>query len=69
MPSLASAEHLQQGRAWHLSAVSAAGHPFQAWVRQSDGYPLRFAIAERDLRLVIEYFDFNRGVVIKAAPA
>jgi hypothetical protein len=50
--------------AWHVAAVSAAGHPFEVWVRRSDGYPLRFLLAENDYRLVIDFSDFNRRVLI-----
>jgi hypothetical protein len=34
---------LAQGKAWHVKAKDDSGNPFEAWVRESDGYPLKYA--------------------------
>jgi hypothetical protein len=57
-------DRLSLGDAWHVVAMSPQGHQFEAWVRQRDGYPLRFALRDPDSLLVIDYRDFNRGAVI-----
>jgi hypothetical protein len=59
-------DHLSLGDAWHVVAMSPQGHQFEAWVRQRDGYPLRFALRDPDSLLVIDYRDFDRRAVIIA---
>ena len=61
-------EPLPLGDAWHVAAVSPHGHRFEAWVRQRDGYPLRFAVRATDSLLVIDYHDFDHGAAITGQP-
>src|SRR5207245_10557983 len=35
--------NLKDGKAWHVKATDENGTPFEAWIRESDGYPLKYA--------------------------
>ena len=62
-------ETLPQGKAWHVKAKDAQGNPFDAWVRETDGYPLKYASMMKQGSTFVATFDrFNTGQTI-AAPA
>ena len=41
-PKLVGEESIGGAKAWHVSATASAGAAFEVWVRESDGYPLRY---------------------------
>lgn len=45
-PRYVGEETLPTGKAWHVRATDASGTPFDLWVRESDGYPLKYSTAE-----------------------
>lgn len=68
-PQLTAVESLGSGRAWHLKAVRSGG-PYDLWVRQSDGYPLRVTTATSGGAVFTFNFDaFNRGSVVQVPAA
>jgi len=67
---LAGEENLTAGKAWHIRATGSDGKPFQLWVRESDGYPLKFSGAYGDTGVINLVFDrFNTGASISAPAA
>ena len=60
---------LKQGKAWHVKAKDASGSPFEAWVRESDGYPLKYASTTQGSTLTATFDQFNTGQTITAPPA
>jgi hypothetical protein len=39
---LVAEETVNGSKAWHVTATQSSGPPFDVWVRESDGYPLKF---------------------------
>jgi hypothetical protein len=60
---------LPQGKAWHASAKDKDGNPFDAWIRESDGYPLKYVIAQQGNSLTLTFDKYNTGVAIAPPPA
>jgi len=61
-------ESLAGGKAWHASANDKDGNPFEAWIRESDGYPLKYVITQQGNSLTLTFDKYNTGVVIAAPP-
>ncbi|MEA2633903.1 MAG: hypothetical protein QOH92_670 [Chloroflexota bacterium] len=62
-------ESLSSGKAWHASANDKDGNPFDAWIRESDGYPLKYVITQQGNTLTLTFDKYNTGVAIAAPPA
>jgi hypothetical protein len=62
-------ESLPAGKAWHASANDKDGNPFDAWIRESDGYPLKYVITQQGNSLTLTFDKYNTGVAITAPPA
>jgi hypothetical protein len=62
-------ETLSQGKAWHVKAKDAQGNPFEAWVRESDGYPLKYASTMQGSTFTATFDHFNTEQTITASPA
>ena len=62
-------ESLAGGKAWHASANDKDGNPFDAWIRESDGYPLKYVITQQGNSLTLTFDKYNTGVAIAAPPA
>ncbi len=60
---------LPQGKAWHVKAKDDGGNPFEAWVRESDGYPLKYASTMQGSTFTATFDRFNTGQTISAPPA
>lgn len=69
--ALVAVEPLPAGMAWHVKAMSPQGNPFEAWVRESDGYLLRYTATSKTGMTAFDYtmVAFNTGVSIAAPPA
>jgi outer membrane lipoprotein-sorting protein len=67
---LLGAEAMSGGMAWHVKAVSPQGNPFEAWVRESDGYLIRYTATSKTGMTTFDYsmVAFNTGVSIAAPP-
>ena len=67
---LVGEEALPAGMAWHVKAVAKLGNPFEAWIRMSDGYLLRYVASSNTGRTTFDYsmVAFNTGVTIDAPP-
>jgi hypothetical protein len=63
-------ETTPQGRAWHLSGTDILGNPFEIWIREKDGYPLKYTSHHAgDATAVTTLFDrYNTGQTISAPP-
>lgn len=76
---LVGQETLNGARAWHVSLplastparTPATGQPGQLdiWIRQSDGYPLRYAKKDTQGSYVVVFDRFNTGASIPTPPA
>jgi hypothetical protein len=62
-------ETLSQGKAWHVKAKDVQGNPFDAWVRETDGYPLKYASMMQGSTFTATFDRFNTGRTISAPPA
>src|SRR5215470_15748948 len=69
--TLLGEEELPTGKAWHVKATSRQGNAFEAWVRKSDGYLLRYFATSKSGNTTFTYSmdRFNSGVSIDAPPA
>ena len=64
-----SGDTLKLGKAWHVKAKDANGSPFEAWVRESDGYPLKYASTTKGSTFTATFDQFNTGQTVTAPPA
>jgi len=62
-------ENLGGGKAWHASAKDKDGNPFDGWIRESDGYPLKYVITQQGNSLTLTFDKYNTGVTIAPPPA
>ena len=62
-------ETLPKGKAWHAKAVDKDGNPFDGWIRESDGYPLKYTITQQSNALTLSFDKYNTGESIVAPPA
>jgi hypothetical protein len=60
---------LALGKAWHVKAKDDSGNPFEAWVRESDGYPLKYASTMQGSTFTASFDRFNTGQTVSAPPA
>ena len=67
--TLVGEESLKEGKAWHVRATDDAGNPFDAWVRESDGYPLKYQSTSQGTTFTALFDRFNTGETIAAPPA
>jgi hypothetical protein len=66
---LAGDESLAVGKSWHLRAVSSSGQPFDAWVRESDGYLAKYSGTTDTGSISIEFDRYNTNAPVSAPPA
>ncbi len=58
-------ESLPLGKAWHVKATTTDGSPFELWVRENDGYPLKYTATMGQAGTITLTFDrFNTGASI-----
>jgi len=62
-------ESLPNGKAWHARAKDKDGNTFDAWIRESDGYPLKYVITQQSNALTLTFDKYNSGESIVAPPA
>jgi hypothetical protein len=63
-------ETLLQGKAWHASAKDKDGNAFDAYIRESDGYPIKYVETQTGGQNITLTFDhYNTAETIKAPPA
>jgi outer membrane lipoprotein-sorting protein len=66
-------ESLPNGKAWHARAKDKDGNQFDGWIRESDGYPLKYQItqgsAQGTNQLTLNFDKYNTGESITAPPA
>jgi hypothetical protein len=67
--TLVGEETLTMGKAWHVKAVDENGNPFEAWVRESDGYPLKYASTSQGTTFTAIFDRFNTGETVTPPPA
>jgi len=62
-------ETLTAGKAWHVSARDQDGTPFDAWVRETDGYPLKYRATLQSNNLAFTFDKYNTGATVSPPPA
>ena len=62
-------ENLPQGKTWHASAKDKDGNPFDGWIRESDGYPVKYTLTQQGNALTLTFDKYNSGVTISPPPA
>ena len=61
---------LPQGKAWHATATDQNGNSFDAYIRESDGYPIKYVETQGGGQNITLTFDrYNAGETITAPPA
>jgi hypothetical protein len=69
-PSYAGEDNLTLGKAWHVKGSQNDGTPFEMWVRESDGYPMKLYIGPSKIGTFTVTFDkFNTGASLAAPVA
>jgi hypothetical protein len=66
--TLVGEETLPLGKAWHVKAVDDNGNPFEAWVRERDGYPLRYEGGSQGTTFTATFDHFNTGQTVTPPP-
>jgi len=61
--------NLKDGKAWHVKATDENGNPFEAWIRESDGYRLKYASTSAGTTFTASFDRFNTGETVTAPPA
>src|SRR3981081_1823324 len=62
-------QNLPQGKAWHAKAKDTDGNQFDGWIRESDGYPIKYALTQQGNALTLSFDKYNSGETITAPPA
>jgi hypothetical protein len=63
-------ENLPQGKAWHVTAKDDSGNAFDAYIREKDGYPIKYVETQTGGQNITLSFDkYNTGETITAPPA
>jgi hypothetical protein len=62
-------ENLPTGKSWHAKAKDKDGNQFDGWIRESDGYPVKYEITQQGNALVLNFDKYNSGESITAPPA
>ena len=62
-------DSLANGKAWHAKAKDTEGNQFDGWIRESDGYPLKYTITQQGNALTLSFDKYNTGESIAAPPA
>ncbi len=63
-------EDLPQGKAWHATAKDTGGNPFEAYIRESDGYPIKYVETQTGGDSITLTFDkYNTGTLVTPPPA
>lgn len=63
-------ENLPQGKAWHVTAKDDGGNAFDAYIRESDGYPIKYVETQGGGQNITLTFDkYNTGETITPPPA
>ncbi len=63
-------ENLPQGKAWHATAKDKDGNAFDAYIRESNGYPIKYVETQSGGQNITLTFDtYNTGETITAPPA
>jgi hypothetical protein len=63
-------ENLAQGKAWHATAKDKDGNAFDAYIREKDGYPIKYVETQAGGQNITLTFDkYNTGETIAAPPA
>lgn len=63
-PKLVGEENLAVGKAWHVHATSSSGQPFDAWIRESDGYLAKYSSSTDTGTLSLDFDKFNTGATV-----
>jgi len=68
--TLVGEETLPEGKAWHVKGTGSDSKPFELWVRESDGYPLKASAPLGENGTMTMVFDkFNTGETVSAPAA
>jgi hypothetical protein len=60
-------ENLPQGKAWHATATDKDGNAFDAYIRETDGYPIKYVETQTGGQNITLTFDrYNAGETITA---
>jgi hypothetical protein len=67
-PKLVGEETVNGDKVWHVKATDSSGDDFELWVREKDGYPLRYK-SDSSSGFSMEFSAFNVGDAISAPSA
>lgn len=64
-PKLVDEPTVNGDKTWHVKATNGSGDDFELWVREKDGYPLKYA-GSGSQAFTMEFSEFNRGGTVAA---
>lgn len=63
-------ENLPEGKAWHATAKDKDGNAFDAYIRESDGYPIKYVETQSGgVNITLTFDRYNSGETVAAPPA
>ena len=69
-PKLIGEESLSAGKSWHIQATdSTSNQVFDTWVRESDGYLVKYAGSLSTGTISLEFDRYNTGATVSAPPS
>jgi hypothetical protein len=68
-PKYIGEETLPQGKVWHATAKDDNGNAFDAYIRESDGYPIKYIELSNGQTITLSFDHYNTGETITAPPA
>jgi len=68
-PKLISEDSLSQGKSWHIQATDSSDQAFDVWVRESDGYLVKYSGSLSTGSITLEFDKYNTGSAVSAPSA
>jgi outer membrane lipoprotein-sorting protein len=68
-PRMVGEDNLSQGKSWHEEATDSTGQAFDVWVRESDGYLVKYSGSLSTGSITLEFDKYNTGGAVSAPPA
>lgn len=59
-------ENLSVGKTWHVRGTDSSGRPVDIWVRESDGYMVKYSGSTDGASIALEFDQFNTGTTVTA---
>ena len=68
-PKLIGEDNLSQGKSWHIQGTDSTGQAFDVWVRESDGYLVKYSGSLSTGSISLDFDKYNTGSTVTAPSA